>query len=129
MFAIHSTDDGRALPLEYMTAMAGFPVTIGGTLTCITGGKLQPCEEGGVPSYIAMAECGELSEDKIVPVVRIQKDVVFETETSIEELEVGEKLAITDTGKELKRGTADDTGVFEVTWVGENGEVRGRFVV
>lgn len=77
-FKIHSTDDGRACPWEYLPCAAIQP-KIGMALTQ-SSGNLTTAYTTTKPTYISMIEAaGALTAGTIIPVIKVQPDIVFET--------------------------------------------------
>ena len=128
-FLIHSTDDGRVLPWEYLPAGAITP-KVGMALTQ-TSGNLALASGTTKPTYISMREQDTaLTAGDLIPVVRVQPDVIFETELSAEgtSLKVGNKVTIATDGLRVTATTSD--GIAEIveilgTEIGD--KVRVRF--
>ena len=128
-FLIHSTDDGHALPWEYLPAGAITP-KVGMALTQ-TSGNLALASGTTVPTYISMREQDTaLTAGDLIPVVRVQPDVIFETELSAAgtSLKVGNKVTIATDGLRVTATTSD--GIAEIveilgTEIGD--KVRVRF--
>lgn len=134
-FLIHSTDDGRVLPWEYIpvgTIASTTSVTtkVGMALTQ-TGGSMAVASGTTKPTYISMREQDTpLTADDLIPVVRVQPDVIFETELSAAgtSLKVGNKVTIETDGLRVTATTSD--GIAEIveilgTEIGD--KVRVRF--
>ena len=128
-FLIHSTDDGHALPWEYLPAGAITP-KVGMALTQ-SSGNLAPASGTTKPTYISMREQDTaLTAGDLIPVVRVQPDVIFETELSAAGtgLKVGNKVTIATDGLRVTATTSE--GVAEIveilgTEIGD--KVRVRF--
>lgn len=128
-FLIHTTDDGRALPWEYLPAGAITP-KVGMALTQ-TNGNLALASGTTKPTYICMREQETaLVAGDLIPVVHVQPDVVFEVELSAAgtSLKVGQKVTIATDGLAVTATTTD--GIAEIvdilgTAIGD--KVRVRF--
>lgn len=133
-FLIHSTDDGRVLPWEYLPAGAiastAYVTTKVGMALTKTDGNLVLASGTTKPTYISMREHTALTADDLIPVVRVQPDVIFETELSAAgtSLKVGNKVTIATDGLRVTATTSD--GIAEIveilgTEIGD--KVRVRF--
>ena len=112
VFTVHTTDDGRNLPIEYLPAGAIMP-KIGMALKQ-NSGKLVPAKGAEKPVYIAMTKRKTACEDgEIIPVVRIGTDVVWRTTASadLSAVKLGDKVTISADGMEV---TATTGGAAEV---------------
>lgn len=112
-FKIHTTDDGRSLPMEYMAASAITPKA--GLALVLREGRLEVCGAKARPQYICMTERKEACpEGEVIPVIRVQPDIVFETAFSAEAaaVKVGDKLTLHTDGLSVTAATA--SGVAEV---------------
>ncbi len=128
MFLIFTTDDGRMLPWEYLPASAITPKV--GLALYQTGGNLAVASGTTKPTYISMREEETpLTTGDLIPVVRVQPDVVFETTLSAaaEGLQVGQKVTIAGDGLQVTgtttSGVAEVIG-FEGTEAGDRVRVR-----
>ena len=115
MFLLHSTDDGRIPSLEYLPAgsfsrKAGTPLTM-------TGGKLAIATGTTKPLYILAAERASAVSGEIVPVFRVDPDMIFETTFSVSAsaVSIGQKVTIANGGTSVTATTAD--GVAEVVYM------------
>lgn len=138
-FKIHTTDDGRALPWEYYpvaatlaTTYIGQPLKIATTGVAI--GKLLGCSATDKPDYICMTNERGLADGSIVPVVKVQPDVIWETAmtggTEPEtELPIGTNVQLDVMGGTGASFTTT-SGVFTLlTPAAKKGDiVRGRFL-
>lgn len=134
-FLIHSTDDGRVLPWEYIPAgtiaSTTSVTTKVGMALAQTGGSIMVASGTTKPTYISMREQDTpLTADDLIPVVRVQPDVIFETELSAAgtSLKVGNKVTIETDGQRVTATTTD--GIAEIveilgTEIGD--KVRVRF--
>lgn len=103
--------DGH-VPFEYMQAGA-LTLEIGTALT-VTAGKLALATATTAPTYISQF-LGTTVDGDIIPVTRVQSEMIYETELSVAsaDIAVGKKYTIDATGGKI---TATDTGgVAEVT--------------
>ena len=128
-FLIHSTDDGRVLPWEYLPAGAITP-KVGMALTQ-TSGNLALASGTTKPTYISMREQETaLTAGDLIPVVRVQPDVIFETELSAEgtSLKVGQKVTVATDGLRVTATTTDGIAVIvEILGTAIGDKVRVRF--
>lgn len=129
MIYVHSTDSGAVHPWEYMPATAG--TYQAGQMLTTKNGVLSPVSAAmtTTPGYICMANI-TVAEGDNIPVTRIQKDAVYETQLSAkaESAAIGAKLQVSAGGLQVDAAAA---GTFELTYVDgtEAGNmVRGRFV-
>lgn len=114
-FKVYSTDDGRVLPIEYLPVSAIQP-TMGMALK-LTSGKLAKCGATDVPAYISMHEAAAtLAADTIIPVIRVQPDVIFETTNSaaLTSVAVGAKVQLNSNALQVTATTT--TGVAEIVY-------------
>lgn len=128
MFKIHTTDDGRVPGIEYLPCTGEVQLQVGMLLTQ-TNGKLAVCTGTDVPQYIAMCE-KESAEGELIPVIRVQKDMIFETEcsASFTSVKLGNKVTIDATGTKLTATTT--SGVAEIVYIDDTkigSMVRCRF--
>ena len=128
-FLIHSTDDGHALPWEYLPCSAITP-KVGMALTQ-SGGNLALASGTTAPTYISMTERETAcTAGELIPVVRVQKDTVYETELSAAgtSLKVGQKVTLATDGLRVTATTTE--GVAELVEIIDTeigGKVRVRF--
>lgn len=106
-FLIHSTDDGRACPWEYKPASA-FQPEIG--VACVeSSGKIAPIDGSTIagttkPTYICMTQAAAaVSAGTIIPVIKVQPDIIFETSfsASASSINDGDKVTIAAGGKQV----------------------------
>lgn len=128
-FLIHSTDDGRVLPWEYLPAGAITP-KVGMALTQ-TNGNLALASGTTVPTYISMREQDTaLTAGDMIPVVRVQPDVIFETELSAAgtSLKVGQKVTLATDGLRVTATTTEGVAeLVEILGTAIGDKVRVRF--
>ena len=131
MFFIHTTDDGRIPPWEYMPCSAVAP-KIGQAMTMNSSGQLVAATGTTKPGYISMCERSDAVEaGTLIPVIRVGADIIFETTASaaITSVKPGNKLTISTDGLQVTATT--EGGIAEV--VETNGteagsKVKVRFV-
>lgn len=124
-FTVHTTDDGRNLPIEYLPAGAITPKI--GMALLLTGGKLAEAKGAEVPAYISMTERKAACEDgEIIPVVRVGADVVWRATASaaLSGVKLGDKLMLSTDGMAV---TATKGGAAEV--VGMDGTEAGSGIL
>lgn len=128
-FLIHSTDDGRVLPWEYLPAGAITPKV--GMALYQSSGNLALASGTTKPTYISMREqATALTAGDLIPVVRVQPDVVWETELSAAgtSLSVGQKVTIATDGLRVTATTTDGIAeIVEILDTAVGGKVRVRF--
>lgn len=120
-------------PWEYLPADAITP-KVGMLLEFnASTGRLKVCSQG-IPQYISMAEhSSAVSAGTIIPVIKIEKDTVYETQLDANistTLPLGTLADIDATGL-LLDGNASQDDVFRVEYVGgltAGSTVRGKFV-
>lgn len=113
-FLLHSIDDGRIPSWEYLPCSAITP-KVGMALTQ-SSGNLAIATGTTAPTYICMVEkSAAVSAGDIIPVIRVNKDMVFETSfsTSAADIEIGNKVTLhASSGMQVTATTA--SGVAEV---------------
>lgn len=128
-FMIYSTDDGRVLPWEYLPAGAITP-KVGMAMT-MSGGNLAAATGTTVPTYICMREQDTaLTAGDLIPVVRVQKDTIFETELSAAgtSLKVGQKVTVATDGLRVTATTTDGIAeIVEILGTATGDKIRVRF--
>lgn len=129
MFYPHSNDTGAVAPWEYLPAKAG--TYQAGQLVNAASGKITPISAASktTPGYLCMANV-TLADGETLPVVRVQKNTIYETRLSAEAASAGAgtMLEVSAGGLQVD-GTA--AGTFEVVYIEDTaagGLVRGRFV-
>lgn len=128
-FKVHSTDDGRVPGIEYLPCGAITP-KVGMALTQ-TGGNLAIASGSVKPTYISMCERETAcAAGDIIPVMRVQPDMIFETEWSAAAtaVKLGNKVTLATDGLKVTATTTD--GVAEVVGIdgtAVGGTVRVRF--
>lgn len=115
-FKIYSTDDNRVPGIEYLPASTITP-KVGMALT-MSSGKLEVASGTTTPLYISVIEKSSACKSgEIIPVIRVGKDIIFETSFSVdpESLNVGDKVTIDSSGMTV---TATKTnGVAEIVYM------------
>ena len=115
-FKIYSTDDNRVPGIEYLPASTITP-KVGMALT-MSSGKLEVASGSSTPLYISVIEKSRACKSgEIIPVIRVGKDIIFETSFSVDpsSLNVGDKVTIDSSGMNV---TATKTnGVAEIVYM------------
>lgn len=115
-FKIYSTDDNRVPGIEYLPASAITP-KVGMALTQTTG-QLALATGATAPTYISMCEKdGECTAGDIIPVIRVNHDMIFETEFSAaaDSVKLGSKVTLNTDA--LKVTATTTSGVAEVVYM------------
>ena len=113
MFRIHSTNDGRVPPIEYLPAGAITPKV--GMALYQNGGNLALASGTTKPTYISMCERETaLTAGEVIPVIRVEDGMIFGTELSAAgtSLKLGSKVTIATDGLHVTATTTD--GVAEI---------------
>ena len=116
MFLWHMMDDGRIPPFEYLPAGAITP-KVGLALTQ-SDGLLAVASGTTKPSYICMAQAdAALTSGTVIPVIRVDGDIVFETEfsASASSIKLGNKVTLASDGLRVTATTS--SGVAEVVYM------------
>ena len=116
-FKVHSTDDGRIPCLEYLPCGAITP-KVGMALIQISG-NLAIATGENAPSYISMCEKDSAcTAGDIIPVLRVQKDMVLETEFSAAatSVKLGNKVTL-HAGNGMQVTATTTNGVAEVVYM------------
>lgn len=121
-FLIHSTDDGRVLPFEYLPAGAITP-KIGMALK-MSSGVLALCSGTNKPEYVSMEKHdAALTSGTIIAVVKVQPDVIWETTFSASASGVDPGDAVTIAADGLRVTATESSGVATV--VSKEGSASG----
>lgn len=116
-FLIHSVDDGRNIPIEYLPCSAITPKI--GMALVMSSGKLAIAAGTNKPAYICMTEkAAAVTAGDIIPVIRVDSDIIFETEFSAtaSSINIGDKVTLH--ASDGMRVTATTTnGVAEVVYM------------
>lgn len=129
-FLVHSTDDHRAVHLEYHPVSAIVPKV--GMAMVMTSGKLAVAAGTTKPQYICMTQRESACQaGEIIPVIRVAADIVLETSfsTGASANNLGSKVTVSADGMQVTSTTTD--GVAEVIYMDgtEAGSMcRVRFV-
>lgn len=117
MFLLHSTDDGRVPSIEYLPCSAITP-KVGMALTQTTG-NLAIATGTTKPTYISMVEkASACTAGDIIPVFRIDPDMIFETSfsASASSIKLGDKVTLhASSGAQVTATTT--SGVAEVVYM------------
>ena len=125
MFLIHSIDDGRNAPLEYLPAGAITPKV--GLALSQSSGLLAVASGSTRPSYICMTQrAAAVPSGTVIPVIRVDGDIVFETvfSASASSIKLGDKVTVASDGLRVTATKTD--GVAEV--VSMDGTASGSTV-
>lgn len=115
-FKIYSTDDNRISGIEYLPCSAITPKV--GMALIQSGGNLELATGTNAPTYISMCEKDSpCTEGDIIPVIRVNKDMIFETTFAAAETSVklGDKVTLYTDGLQVTGTTA--SGVAEVVYM------------
>ena len=124
-FKLQTMDVGQTPPMEYYPTADG-TIVLGEALT-MTSGKLVKCGATAKPDYISV---GPVNEDSIVPVIRVQPYLVFETtlQAAGTSLKEGDKVTLYTDGLQVTATTASGVATIDQmlgTAVGD--PIRVRF--
>ena len=123
MFLLHSTDDDRQQPWEYLPCSAMTPKY--GMAMLLSSGKLAKASGSATPEYICVREeAASVAAGTVIPVIKIQKDQVFETTGPSSALTVGTGYDIGSDGLSIASTTSGGAFVL-LSQDGTN--IRGRF--
>jgi len=130
-FMIHSTDDGRVVPIEYLPCSAITPKI--GMALIQSSGNLAIATGTNKPTYISMVDCASaVTAGDLIPVIRVDHDIIFETEFSATatSINLGDKVTLhASDGMSVTATTS--SGVAEVVYkdgTGASGDMcRVRF--
>lgn len=116
-FKIYKTDDGRIPGIEYLPCSAITPKV--GMALVQSSGNLAIATGTTAPTYISMCEKDSAcTAGDIIPVIRVQKDMVFETNFSAAatSINLGDKVTLHDSdGMQVTATTT--SGVAEVVYM------------
>ena len=117
MFLLHSTDDGRIPSIEYLPCGAITP-KVGMALTQ-SSGNLAIATGTTKPTYISMVDkAAACMAGDIIPVFRIDPDMIFETSfsASASDIKLGQKVTLhASSGAQVTATTT--SGVAEVVYM------------
>ena len=114
-FLVHSTDDGRVPPTEYLPT--GVITPKAGMTLVQTGGLLVSAVGSTAPGYVSVCDRDEPCEaEEVIPVIRVGADVIFETTFSADAdaVKLGDKVTISADGLSV---TATTGGPAEVVYI------------
>ena len=115
-FKLHSTDDGRVPAIEYLPCGAITPKV--GMALLQTSGNLAIATGTNKPTYISMCEKDSAcTAGDIIPVLRVQPDMIFETTNSaaFSSISKGDKVTLhASSGLQVTATTT--SGVAEVIY-------------
>lgn len=115
-FLVHSTDDHRVAHLEYLPCSAIAPKV--GQAMVMNGGILAAATGTTKPQYISMTERKTAcTAGEIIPVIRVQADMIIETSFSAAAtaVKLGNKVTISTDGTQVTATT--EGGVAEVVYM------------
>lgn len=115
-FKIHKIDDNRVCGIEYLPCAAITPKV--GMALYQSSGNLTTASGTTAPTYISMCEKDSAcTAGDIIPVIRVNKDMVFETTFSAAatSIKIGSKVTINTDGAQVTATTTD--GVAEVVYM------------
>ena len=115
-FKIHSNGDGRVPSIEYLAAGAITPKV--GMALVQADGKLAVASGTTAPTYLSMCEARQtLTAGDIIPVIRVEKDLILETSFSAAAtaVELGDKVTVHTDGMQVTATTTG--GVAEVVYM------------
>lgn len=116
-FKIYKTDDGRIPGIEYLPCSAITPKV--GMALVQSSGNLAIATGTTAPTYISMCEKDSAcTAGDIIPVIRVQKDMVFETNFSAAatSINLGDKVTLhASDGMQVTATTT--SGVAEVVYM------------
>ena len=117
MFLLHSTDDGRVPPIEYLPCSAITPKA--GMALVQSSGNLAIATGTTKPTYISMIDrASACTAGDIIPVIRIDPDMIFETSfsASAADIKLGQKVTLhASNGGQVTATTT--SGVAEVVYM------------
>ena len=125
MFKIHSIDDSLTRGIEYMPASAivpkaGLPLYMDGGVLAVASGTTKP-------THLCLCERETaLEEGEIIPVMRIDGAIVFETSNSasLEGVHLGDKVTLAADGTQVTATT--EGGIAEIVY--KEGDAAGSTV-
>jgi len=127
-FLIHSTDDGRIPPFEYHPATELTPEV--GLALAMNGGLLTAVSGDTAPEYISMTQReSAVEEGGEIAVIRVGRDIVFETELSEDgaSLDKGDGVTIAAGGLSVTATAGTAAEIVAILDPAEGGGVRVRF--
>lgn len=132
MFVPYKSKDGAVTPWEYLPVSAITPKV--GMALIQTGGNLAIATGTTVPTYISMVDKDSAcAAGDIIPVIRVEKDVIYETENSasFSAIKKGDKVTLAAGGLQVTAtktdGIAEVVDFDDVAAAGAGGKVYVRF--
>ena len=108
-FKIHTIDDGRVPPIEYIDADSGLTPDIGTLLYVDSAtGKAKLATGTQKPTHI----CNTVNKGDTVAAVRVASDIIFETTASEDMTDIKVGAKVTTTGTQVTSTT--ENGVAEI---------------
>jgi len=130
MFKISNSRSEAQSPLEYYIITANEAITLGEAVV-LTTGALTACAATAVPEFIAMKSAVSAATGVIIPVVRVDENMVFETTFSADGSSIVQGDSVTLESTALTVTATTGSGVFMVVkklGSGESGTyVLGKF--
>ena len=115
-FKIHSIDDNRVPGIEYLPAGAITPKV--GMALVMSSGQLALATGANAPTYISMCEReSACTAGDIIPIIRVNHDMIFETEFSAAATSVKLGSKVTLNTDALKVTATTTSGVAEVVYM------------
>lgn len=114
-FIVHSTDDHRVPVLEYLPALTQLQAKVGMALKLdAASGVLIGASGATKPEYICMCDRSYVAAGELIPVIRVQPDMIFETTFSVaaSAVKLGSKVTIASGGMEVTGTT--ESGVAQI---------------
>ena len=128
MFAPKLNHDGHVAPFEYLPCGAITPKF--GMALIQTSGNLAIATGTNAPTYISLVECDAAVEaGTIIPVMRVDKETIFETELSAAgtALKLGDKVTL-HASNGLQVTATTTSGVAEIVGFPEGSQANGAKV-
>lgn len=131
-FIHYSNEDGRVPPWEYLPATGSTKPDIG--LACIlSSGKLAKCTGTTKPTHICMMEASAaVAAGTLIPVIKIQPDMIFEVknQASLNGVNEGQAVTIHSDGLQITATTSSGvaTIVKKVPGTGTGNPTLVRFL-
>lgn len=130
-FLIHSYDDGQIRPWEYLPC-DDITISVGMALA-MSSGHLVKATGTTAPTYISMTDATVATDGDLVPVVRVDSGIIFETTNTaaMSSVGIGAKVTLHTDGLQVTATTT--SGVAEIVSkdaaadAGSGGVVRVRF--
>lgn len=126
-FLPYSYDDGQPRPFEYYKLSAAGDIEIGKTMA-LSSGKLVT---SATPVYVCMRTEKSAAADAVVPVIRIDRDVVFEAPLAeaMTTLKAGAKCDVSADGLSIAKTTTNSNiEIVSMDGTAKDSLCRVRFV-